>query len=223
MNKILIKIITHAALLTSTLSCAGTMGELAIATPCSGLYIAGDLGAAGLASKESHNFIPETHQLGAAGILGGGYVGYEYWVNNYGLALEVFADATGLNSAITHQPYTYQNQQTYDIGVRALPKHAFTPLTTGHIILGYINGRFNIADNGVYGYVNNAFNLSGFQTGVGFTTVVKGNLSLRVDGIYDIYSGQTSYGQGLESNTTQGYTNTFSTVAGELSLIYKFS
>ncbi|MDP3704346.1 MAG: hypothetical protein Q8R24_00365 [Legionellaceae bacterium] len=216
--------VISAFLLTSSMSFAGTMGNDDVRMIQNTFYMAGDIGAAGLVDKESHSLLPETHQIGALGIIGGGYLGYEYGINDYfNLSLEFFADATGLNAAITHEPFTYHRNQSYDIGVRVLPGYAFTPATTGHIILGYTNGKFNISDNGVYGYVDTGYNISGFQTGLGFTALLRDKLSLRLDAIYDIYGSETRSGAGLTAGTTQFYTNTFSTLAGELSLVYKFS
>lgn len=212
------------ALLTSSLTYAGTMGNEALLMNHNGFYIAGDIGVAALADKESHDSSPESHQLGALGIIGGGYIGYDYFINHqYDVALEFFADATGLNAAITHDPNTYQRSQSYDIGVRLLPGYAFTPTTSGHVILGYTNAAFNVSDNGVYGYLDANYNVNGFQTGLGFTTQLKDNFSVRLDAIYDIYSSKTKAGAGLTAGTVQLYSNVFSTLAGEFSLIYKFS
>lgn len=217
-----LKAITSTLLLISSGAFSGTMGE-STDTIRNGFYVAGEIGTAGFVDKESHYSSPETHQLGAIGIIGGGYVGYEYGLSNtLGLALEFFADATGLNAAITHEPFTYHHSQSYDLGVRVLPKYAFTPMTSGHVILGYTNGKFNISDNGVYGLIKTGYNKSGFQTGLGFTTVVNDSFSMRVDAIYDIYGSQKNTGLGLTAGTLQVYKNTFSTLAGELSLIYKF-
>jgi hypothetical protein len=210
-------------LMHSSLSIAGEMGNVDTNWIQNGFYVAGEVGVAGLVDKESHSSSPETHQLGALGIIGGGYAGYEYGFKRYGLALEFFADATGLNTAITHEPYTYHHHQSYDLGVRVLPEYAFTPTLTGHIVLGYTNGKFNISDNGVYGYINTGYNKSGFQTGLGFTSVLQNNISLRLDAIYDIYASQSSMGLCLTPGTIQLYKNTFSTLSGELSLIYKFN
>lgn len=219
-----LKPVISILLLISSLSFAGTMGHNYVPMIHNGFYIAGEIGTAGLVDKESHRSLPETHQLGAIGVIGGGYVGYEYSFNNtWGLALEFFADATGLNAAITHTPSTYHHHQSYDLGVRVLPEYTFTPATTGHVILGYTNGKFHIADNGVYGYINTGYNKSGFQTGLGFSTALNDNFLIRVDAIYDIYASQTNVGLGLTTGTIQLYTNTFSTLAGELSLIYKFN
>lgn len=141
MNTVLTAV-TSALLLTSSMSFAGTMGPDDTRMIRKGFYVAGDIGVAGLVDKESHNVVPETHQLGALGIIGGGYLGYEYGISDYsGLALEFFADATG------------------------------------HIILGYTNGKFTVSDNGVYGYINTGYNKSGFQTGLGFTTLLRAPLS----------------------------------------------
>ncbi len=216
-------VLISAFLLTSSLANAGSMGNEQFFNH-NGFYVAGEIGAAGLVDKESHSASPESHQLGALGIIGGGYIGYDYFINNkYDLALEFFADATGLNAAIAHEPSTYQRNQSYDIGVRALPGYAFTPSTSGHVILGYTNAAFNISDNGDYGYINTSYNVNGFQTGLGLTTLLKDNFSLRLDAIYDIYASKTKAGAGLTAGTIQLYTNVFSTLAGELSLIYKFS
>lgn len=133
-------------------------------------------------------------------------------------------DATGLNTSLSHAPNTYQMNQRYNVGVRVLPEYVFTPYTSGHWIFGYANGRFHINDNGVYGLINTEYNRSGFQTGAGFTTVLRDNLLLRMDGLYNIYSSNISQGIGLATSgqASQFYTNKFSQLAGEFSLIYKF-
>ena len=190
-----------------------------------GFYLAADIGAADFMTKESHSVNPESHQLGSMGIIGGGYVGYDFDVSNrFRLAMEGFGDATGLNTNLKHSANIYQMSQNYNLGIRLLPEYVFTPNIVGHIILGYANGNFSIKDNGVYGYINTSYNLSGFQTGIGFTTTLKNNLFVRLDALYDIYSSSTSRGLGLEGSGEpfQYYTNTFSQLAGELSLIYKF-
>lgn len=208
--------------LITSFSFAGTMGANDVPWIQNGFYLAGDIGVAGLVAKESHTLSPETHQLGALGIVGGGYVGYEYAISHVlGMGLEFFADATGLNASITHVPDTYKRHQSYDLGIRLLPEYAFTSMTAGHVFLGYTNARFSISDDGVYGYVNKGFNQSGFQTGLGFTTHLKDNLSLRLDAIYNIFASQTSEGQGLPVGTKQLYRNTFSNLTGEISVIYK--
>lgn len=220
-NKIL-KITCCLLPLISNMVSAGNMGEYASALR-NYFYIAGDIGVASMYNKESHSIDPETHQLGAAGIIGGGYAGYEFNLDRYGLGLEFFADATGLNAAITHDPCTYQRNQSYLLGFRILPKFAFTGITSGHVLLGYTNGQFNISDNGVYGYINTHYNKSGFQTGLGITTDLYTNLSVRLDAIYNLYGSETSIGSGLTAGSVQLYTNTFNTLAGELSVIYKFA
>ncbi|MGC1182654.1 hypothetical protein [Legionella sp.] len=221
--KNVLTIVLSLCLIHSSLSIAGGMERVDTNWIRNGFYVASEIGVAGLVDKESHSSFPETHQLGALGIIGGGYAGYEYGFKQYGLALEFFADATGLNAAITHEPYTYHHHQSYDLGVRVLPQYIFTPNTSGHIVLGYTNGKFNIFDNGVYGYINTGYNKSGFQTGLGFTNRLQNNVLFRLDAIYDMYASQSSRGLGLTSGTIQLYKNTFSTLTGKLSLIYKFS
>lgn len=223
MNNVLRTMIS-ILLLSASVAFSGTMGSGPVDWIHNGFYIAGDIGPAGFADKEYHSSSPESHQLGSVGIIGGGYVGYNYGINSvWGLALELFADATGFNAAITHQPNTYHHSQDYDLGVRVLPEYAFTPATTGHLILGYTNGRFHISDNGVYGYIDTGYNKSGFQGGLGFTTAMTDHVFVRLDAIYDIYASQTNTGLGLSAGTWQFYTNTYSTLAGEFSLIYQFS
>lgn len=187
-----------------------------------GFYVAGDIGAADFMTKESHSVTPESHQLGSVGGVGGIFAGYDYGINcAIRLAVEGFADVTDLNTNLQHSPNTYEMRQYYNIGLRLLPEYVFTPFTVGHFIVGYTNGRFNINDNGVYGLVNSTYNLSGIQTGLGFTTALQNNIFIRLDGLYDSYPSHTSQGVGL-STPTQMYTNRFSQLGGELSVIYKF-
>jgi outer membrane immunogenic protein len=221
-NKI---IIIAALVLGAQISVAGSMGEIEsslITQP--GFYIAGDIGASNLINNESHTVNAETHQLGAVGLVGGGFIGYDFRVlENVMLGLEAFADANALNMDIQHFNNSYKMNSTYNLGVRVLPSYVFTPFTLGHVILGYTNDHFNIRDNGVYGYINSSFNQSGFQGGLGFTTTARKNVFVRLDGIYSIYASKSSTGLGLTTATPyQYYNNQFSTLMGELSLIYKF-
>lgn len=217
----LLKVLFPAFLLNPYLSFAGAEPILDQHAR-DGFYIAGDIGAVGFIDKEQHFSNPETHQVGAMGLIGGGYLGYRTnFLNTYNLALEVFADATGSNSIITHVPFNYRQRQRYDVGVRVLPEYFFTPKTAAHVILGYTNGRFHITDNGVYGFIDAGVNKSGFQTGLGFSTAYTDCLSLRMDALYNIYGSQTNTGNGLTAGTYQVYRNTFSNLAGELSLVYK--
>ena len=219
----LLKVLFSACLLNPYLSFAGAEPILDEQVR-GGFYIAGDIGASGFIDKEQHFSNPETHQEGAMALIGGGYLGYRTnFLTTYHLALEVFADATGSNSTITHVPFTYRQRQRYDVGVRVLPEYSFTPKTTAHVILGYTNGRFHITDNGVYGFINAGVNKSGFQTGIGFSTAFTDCLALRMDALYSIYGSQTNIGNGLTAGSVQVYRNTFSNLAGELSLVYQLS
>lgn len=188
-------------------------------------YVGGDIGVANLQNNESHVVNPESHQLGAVSIVGGGFVGYDYAISERALlGIEGFIDANALHMSIAHNNFSYKMDSTYNGGIRLLPSYALTPNTLSHLIVGYSNGHFNIHDNGVYGTVNTSFNKSGFQTGLGFTTTLPPYLLLRVDALYTTYGHQETTGQGLSGsgNAYQYYTNQFSTLAGELSLIYKF-
>jgi opacity protein-like surface antigen len=186
-----------------------------------GFYIGADVGAADFMDKESHTVTPESHQLGSIGAVGGIFIGYDYGLNNkVRLAVEGFADATDLNTSLQHASNTYKMDQDYNLGLRLLPEYVFTPFTVGHVILGYANGRFHINDNGVYGLINTSYNQSGFQTGLGVTTALKNNIFIRLDALYDTYPSKTNQGVGLTS-PTQSYSNRFSQLAGEFSVIYK--
>lgn len=220
------QVLKHMTLLSVCMFCqlslAGSMGGTTT-SPMNGFYLGGDIGLANLLNKESHAVLPETHQLGTLGIAGGGLLGYEQlFTSTLRLGLEIFADATGLNMAIDHTNASYKMNQRYDLGVRVLPAYAFTPDTAGHLLLGYVNGKFNILDNGVYGNVNNGFHQNGFQGGLGVSNLLASNLFVRLDALYDVYAANTTLGTGLAANPTQSYTNSFSGFMGELSLVYKF-
>lgn len=211
-----------------TVSCALLLNSsLAFAGVHNGFYVAADIGAAGIVDKEVHSFNYETHQFGALGLIGGGFIGYRHCLSELtGLGLEFFADATDLNARILHnaqttsQIFVYRQKQRYDIGLRLLPEYHFTPTTSGHVILGYVNGGFNIADDGVYGYVERTYNKSGFQSGLGFTTCINDNFLMRLDGIYNVYSTQTDIGPSLTPGAIQEYTNGFGVLVGQLSIVY---
>jgi hypothetical protein len=187
-----------------------------------GFYVAGAVGAANLMTKESHSVAPESHQLGSLGPVGDIFVGYDYGFNNQvRLAAEGFVEAANQSASISHGANTYKMEQDYNLGVRLLPEYVFTPFTVGHVILGYVNGRFHINDNGVYGVINTTYHQGGFQTGAGFATAIQKNIFIRLDALYDTYPSSTHTGIGL-TTPTQSYTNRFSQLAGELALIYKF-
>ncbi len=203
---------------------AGTVGDYdAMPTNTNGLYLAGNVGIENLFDSESHTLYPEHHQLGALGVIGGGFIGYDYSLGRQTtIALELFADATGVNTSISHSPKTYAMNQRYDIGVRILPEYSINDSTVVHIMLGYINGNFSISDNGVYGTVSNSFNSSGFQTGLGFTTSFTEHFMTRLDMIYNLYAGNSTTGLWVTPPARQTYKNQFNSLVGQLALIYKF-
>jgi opacity protein-like surface antigen len=203
---------------------AGTMGASEDSSMIqNGFYIAGNVGLGNLFNHESHSFNSETHQLGASGILGGGFIGYDYWLTQRAsIGLEFFADATALNTSVSHPPNTYAMNQSYDLGVRILPELMLSDALNAHVFLGYVNGNFIISDNGVYGTVSDNFNVNGFQTGAGLTTALTQNLLVRLDGLYNIYATETTPGHALVPGIQQKYSNAFNVLIAELSVLYKF-
>lgn len=202
---------------------AGTLGEESFtAIDSNGFYIAGNIGVQNLFDNESHTLYPEHHQLGALGVVGGGFLGYSYSLGQQtGVSLEFFADATGVNTSISHNPTTYQMNQRYDLGLRLLPEYHLNEHTTAHVMLGYVNGHFNISDNGVYGTVSNAFNASGFQTGLGLTVAHTEHLMTRIDMLYNLYASNSSTGLWLVPPARQTYNNQFNGLIAQLAFVYK--
>lgn len=210
--------------LSSSWVFAGTMGPVqnTILTQ-DGAYLAGSIGVMNLQDRFNHSYNPEAHQLSSTGILGGGYGGYDYGITDkFRIAVEGFIDAVGANSGISHPPHSMNVSQKYQAGGRLLPEYVFSQDIVGHWIFGYVNGRFDFTDNGVYGNANSNFNTSGFQTGLGFTTIVKNNILVRLDGFYNIFSGQTTTAPSTNPTNFETYQNTFGNLVGEVSLIYKF-
>lgn len=228
------RIVMHirTGLLCTSLMCAlpafsGTMG--AVVLPYNGLYIAGDIGVANLLDKESTLFAPDSydvHQLSSTGFVGGGMIGYDYSVTEkVRFGVEGFINAAALNVAAEQQYGTYPSYRAnmrYDAGVRILPGYEFTPGTVGHVLLGYAYGKFNIKDNGDYGYIDKGISANGFQAGLGMVVPCYfQNLSLRGDALYSTYGSHTS--AGLSSTLAPlNYNNNFATIEGNLALVYKF-
>ncbi|HVT62246.1 MAG TPA: hypothetical protein VHD33_02010 [Legionellaceae bacterium] len=192
-----------------------------------GFYAGATLGLSNYLNKEQHAVNAETHQIGSLGPLGGGFVGYDYILNEYfNIALEGFGNASGLNAAINHNDLgtTYSTHSQYNAGIRVLPGYQFAPGMQGHIILGYSNAHFRVEDSGNYGYIDASFNKSGFQSGLGWSKAIFQGCDLRLDMMYTIYGKQNNVGNGLPNSGAplQYYSNGFSTLEGDLSLIYKF-
>lgn len=207
---------------------AGSMGSL-ITEPYNGLYVGGNVGVANLLDKESTLYAPglyDRHQFSATGFLGGGLIGYDYSVTNYiKVGIEGFINGAALNVAAEQQYSTYPSfkaNMRYNTGVRIIPGYEFSPSTIVHIILGYSYGKFNISDNGNYGFINKGLSGNGFQSGLGINVPCYfKNLSLRGDVIYTTYGSKTSLGLST-ALAPQNYYNNFATIEGNLSLIYKF-
>ena len=222
------KLYLGLSLICSTTTFAGSMG-LTNPVLFNGFYAGGSIGAANLINKESTLYEPglyDRHQFSATGVVGGGLLGYDYsFTETIKLGVEGFINATGLNVAAEQKyvPYSSFNaNMRYNTGVRILPGYAFSPGTIGHLLLGYSYGKFNIKDNGNYGYIDKGISSNGFQTGLGFSVPCYfKNLSLRADTIYTKYSPNTALGLST-SLAPQNYHDDFSTIEANLSLIYKF-
>ncbi|MDP3704345.1 MAG: outer membrane beta-barrel protein [Legionellaceae bacterium] len=215
--------------LLSSTAFAGTMGPVVIAEPYNGFYIGGDIGVANLADKESTLYAPgqyDRHQFSSTGFVGGGMIGYDYGViDRLKLGVEGFMNGTALNSA-AEQKYgtqpSFNANMRYNAGVRLLPGYEFSPSTVGHVLLGYSYGKFNLKDTGNYGLIDTGLSRNGFQAGLGLKVPCHfKNLSLRGDVIYTTYGSSTSLGQSV-TLAPQNYNNSFSTIEGNLSLVYKF-
>jgi hypothetical protein len=204
---------------------AGMMSDTDVSTSFNGFYAGASLGVSNLLDKEQQIVNTETHQLGSLGIIGGGFVGYNYYLSEHvSIDIEGFGNATGLNAAITHSTNgatTYQSNTHYNAGVRMLPGYQCSPRLQGHVLIGYANANFQIQDNGTYGYINTSTNKSGFQAGLGWTTPLTSYFLARLDMLWTTYGSITSVGAGL-TTAAQTYTNNYATFEGELSLIYKF-
>ncbi len=216
-------------LLSSTVF-AGTMGPVVITEPSSGFYIGGDIGVANLTDKESTPYAPglyDMHQFSSTGFVGGGLIGYDLSVmDRIKLGVEGFINGSALNIAAEQKYETqpsFNANMRYSAGVRLLPGYEFSRGTVGHVILGYSYGKFNLKDTGNYGFIDTGLSRNGFQAGLGFKVPCHlKNLSLRGDMIYTTYGSSMSLGQST-SLAPQNYNNTFATLEGTLSLVYKFS
>lgn len=205
---------------------AGAMGDAGTVNPYDGLYLGANVGVSNILDNASWLINPEEHDLGSLGIVGGGFIGYDYSVTDRAkIGVEGFANAAGLNASIRHYftGTSYSVNSRYNAGIRILPGYQFTPDTVWHLILGYSNAQFNIKDD-QYGLLNKSYNKSGFQSGLGLTSALAGGLSIRLDAMYTTYASQSSTGSSnVSSSQFQYYTNDFSTLEGDLSLIYKFN
>ncbi len=219
------KVVIMTLFVNTAHSYAGMMNDADISTSFNGFYAGASLGISNLLDKEQQIVNTETHQLGNLGILGGGFVGYNYYLSEHvSIDIEGFGNATGLNAAITHSTNgstTYQTSTHYNAGVRLLPGYQCSQRLQGHVIIGYANANVQIQDNGTYGYINTSTNKNGFQAGLGWTTPLTSYVLARLDMLWTTYGPLTSVGTGL-TTPTQTYTNNYATFDGALSLIYKF-
>lgn len=117
---------------------------------------------------------------------------------------------------------SYNVSTPYNAGIRILPAYQFQPGIFGHLIIGWIYSNFSISDNGRNGYINDSFGMNGIQGGLGWQTAISTPLSWRLDMIYSYYGSHDSIGRGIGTASSQGYTNTLSTLEADISLVYKF-
>lgn len=215
-------------LLSSQVCFSGTMGPTNSEKPYDGFYIGADLGVSDFMLRNHTTATPDTHTLGSLGVVGGGLIGYDYSLRtSIKLGLEGFMNATGLNVA-ANQNYngnpSFRGHLKYNVGFRLLPGYEISPGTISYALIGYSNGRFNIRDNGDYGFISDSFNRSGIQGGLGLKTILYKNLSIRGDLLYSYYDSQTNYGlTNTSPQLVQTYQSRLSTFEGDLTLVYKFS
>lgn len=211
----------------SNLAYAGEMGSTDMYSPYDGVYVGADIGLSNLLDKVSHVNASQTLQLGSLGIVGGGFIGYDYSISDrVKLGAEFFGQANGLNTSVQYfnPSSTYQLSSRYSLGVRVLPGYEFLPGAVGHVILGYSNTQFKIQDNGAYGFLTETMHKSGFQSGLGFLVAVTPSFLVRFDGTYTNFTSQSNKGlTATYPQQYQYYTNDFSLFSGELSVIYKFN
>jgi hypothetical protein len=228
MNAIFLRMLSFILLLFTAVTHAGTMGSTTGACLDQGLYVGGNIGLLNLNDHESTSSPYASHQLGATGINGGGLVGYNFSMNEQlKIGTEWFMNAVG-NSVAAEESYSpfasYTAKMRYEVGLRVLPRYALSPCTFAHLILGYSNGSFVINDNGDFGLINKNLSQNGFQTGLGVMTSIWSYipLFLRADLLYTTYASNTANGTNSQGQQ-QTYKNNFSTIAGNLALIYQFS
>jgi hypothetical protein len=210
-----------------TTAFAGSMGPVIDAY--NGFYVGGDIGVANLIDSESTPYEPflyDRHQFSATGFVGGGMVGYDFQAfDRIRVGIEGFINGTALNIAAkqNYAPFpSFDANMRYNAGVRVLPGLAFSHDTVGYVLLGYSYGRFNIHDNGNYGFIDQGISNNGFQSGLGVKVPCYfNNFFLRGDVMYTSYGNRDSLGLST-SFTPQYYYNNFATIEATLSLIYKF-
>ncbi|PJD93055.1 MAG: hypothetical protein CK424_03380 [Legionella sp.] len=220
------KISAITVLLIANASFAGVMGEAEFDT-YTGYYVGLDVGVSNLINSESTENPLQSHQLSATGIIGGGLVGYDFSLyNRFKIGFEGFMNANGLHIAtrsFTPPSNSFTTSSQYNAGLRVLPGFEFSQDTVGHILLGYSNAKFTIQDSGNYGYIDQELNKNGFQCGLGMKTTITKQISIRIDALYTTYGHISSIGgSNTPGFTYQTYHNNFSTVEGDLTLIYKF-
>lgn len=232
---------------------AGEMGgELEQAAPYNGVYIGADVGLFTIFNHISNSFtgVPPisffgeiASQTGHFGINGGGILGYDYSIQpKIKLGIEGYINGTNISIAQS-QNTTVPNfdaastttKQNYAWGFRALPGYEISPGLVAHLVLGYSNAQFTIKSPppatglGIFQpIVNDTFTSNGFQSGIGLTSIIYHNFSLRIDGLFTTYGAHSSptfsYSNGPEALSYIGtFRSVLNTFEGDLTLSYKFA
>ena len=229
---------------------AGAMGAgEKQADPYNGVYVGADIGLVALfqgVSVSLNETAPgpfigsSTTPLGHFGIIGGGIIGYDYSLpQKIKLGIEGYVNGINvtipqsLQSTVPSDSGSTTTQQNYAWGVRALPGYELSPGVVAHLILGYSNAQFFINSpppatglSVLQPIVNESFTCNGFQSGIGLTSIVYRNFSLRIDGLFTTYGAHSSPSYAF-NNGALVYTGTFKSVLntfeGDLTLSYKFA
>lgn len=189
------------------------------ANAANGFYVGGGVGANNLFDRVT---VSENGNLnsGNTGFIGGIFAGYDWQLPYcYDLALEVFGDSTTarIKDYQTSNQASLELKYRYNYGLRVLPGYRVSPNSVVYLVLGGVDGHFKMTDSGYYSVANDTFNTVGYQLGIGASSALWKNLSLRGDGIYTSYNANS-----LNGSSNINYHNNISTIDVMLSLSYKF-
>ena len=181
------------------------------AASADGFYVGAGLGGIGLhqaANLTYSDILGDSATIsndgGALGVTGGLLAGYNFnFANQLNLGVEAFANATSAKQTLLFtaasgdetETNTISLKEKYNYGARFVPGYQVTPDSDIHALVGYVRGHF-ATDN-----QNN--NANGFQLGLGSTTSVTKEFSLRGDFIYSGYKTKTESGS---DSTGDSYT-----------------
>jgi hypothetical protein len=199
------------------------------AASADGFYVGAGIGGIGLHQATSITFVNDygdtdhlSNDGGTLGVTGGLLAGYNFnFANQMNLGIEGFANMTSakqnseLVSTSGNDVATVSTvlKEKYNYGVRLVPGYQVTPDSDMHVLVGYVRGHFTANSENT--------NANGFQLGLGSTTSVTKEFSLRGDIIYSGYKSKSAsvsepdgnaYSLSTKNNTLEGV------VSGE----YKF-